>query len=82
MALIAQVVSDNPLATFGLAGLVIAWFMWFVDKLRSELRSLAHRLDGLTRAILMDLLSRDDAGTQAKIMAQQELAKLQAREKE
>lgn len=79
MTTLAQVAVDNPLATFGLAGLVIGWMMIFIDKLRSELRTLSHRIDGMTRALLIDLISRDSIGPLAKQMAREELAKIEAR---
>lgn len=79
MNFIAQIVEANPFAAYGLAGLVIAWFMWFVDKLRNEIRGLAHRIDGLTRALLMDLVSRDSTGPHAKAMASEELRRIDAR---
>lgn len=76
---LAQIVEANPFAAYGLAGLVIAWFMYFTEKLRVELKGLAHRIDGLTRALLMDLMSRDTTGPHAKAMASEELRRLEAR---
>ena len=61
------------------AGIVIGWFMWFTEKLRNELRSLTHRIDGLTRALLMDMVNRDNIGQQTREMCQQEIAKIEAR---
>lgn len=81
IAHLAQIAADNPLASFGLAGIVIAWLFWFFDKLRNEIKLLAHRIDGLTRAMLIDLVSRDGIGIHAKAMAQQELEKIEARAK-
>lgn len=81
IAQIAQVAADNPLTSFGLAGIVIAWLFWFFDKLRGEIKMLAHRIDGMTRALLIDIISRDGIGVHAKVMAQQELEKIEARTK-
>lgn len=77
--ILAQVAETNPLATFGLAGVVIGWMMWFFDKLRSEIKTLTHRIDGLTRALLIDLVSRDNIGPHARQMAQTELTKIEER---
>jgi hypothetical protein len=72
-------VEANPLAAYGLSGIVIAWLFWFFDKLRQEIKLLAHRIDGLTRAMLMDLMSRDSTGPHARELARQELDKIEAR---
>ncbi len=80
MSLIAQMAEANPLAAYGLTGLVLAWMMWFIEKLRGDLKVLAHRIDGLTRALLLDLVSRDNVGAHSKAMAHAELAKVEKRE--
>ncbi len=56
------------------------------EKMQDEMRavavrmdSLAHRIDGLTRAMLMDLVTRDSTGAQTKNQARSEIAKIEAR---
>ncbi len=50
-----------------------------MKKVQDEMRAGAHRVDGLTRALLMDLVSRDSTGIQTKAHARQEIAKIEAR---
>lgn len=78
--ILAQLINDpTPLYTYGPMGIVLAWFMFRGEKLAGEIRSLAHRIDGLTRAMLMDMVNRDTCGDQAKRMAQEEIAKIESR---
>lgn len=76
----AQAVIESPLAQYGLLGTVLAYFMYQGTKLGGEIRSLAHRIDGLTRAMLMDMVNRDGVGSQTKRHAQDALNKIDARE--
>ena len=83
MKFIAQVAAEmNPLAQFGLLGVVLGYFMYQGTKLAGEIRMLAHRIDGMTKALLMDMITREGVGQHAKSEAQQAIAKIQAREKE
>lgn len=59
---------------------VLAWFMLRGEKIVLEIRSLSHRIDGMTKAMLVDVLSRDSCGPSAREMAREMLAKIQARE--
>lgn len=80
LLLMAQAtIEANPLASMGIAGVVIGWMMWFFEKLRQEIKGLAHRIDGLTRAMLMDLISRDSVGPHAKQQARAALSQIEAR---
>lgn len=74
--------STDPLGlllAYGPMGVILAWFMVRGEKLVIEIRSLSHRIDGLTRALLMDLVSRDSVGIQTKAQARAEIAKIDAR---
>lgn len=79
--LIAQIAAEtNPyslLVAYGPMGIMLAWFM-----LRSEraMNNLAHRIDGMTRAMLVDTLSRDNVGHNTRKHAEQQLAKIEARD--
>lgn len=79
--MLSQVAAENGsvLLTYGPMGVVLAWFMWRGEKLGGEIRSLAHRIDGLTRAMLMDMISRDNVGPATKAQAKAEIAKISAR---
>jgi hypothetical protein len=79
---LAQTVAADPsslLLAYGPMGAILAWFMLRGEKLVGEIRGLSHRIDGLTRALLMDLVSRDSVGVQTKAQARAEIAKIEAR---
>lgn len=79
---ISQIATEQGgalLLTYGPMGAILLWFMARGEKLVSEIRSLSHRIDGLTRALLMDMVSRDNVGPATKAQAQQEIAKIEAR---
>ncbi len=67
------------LLAYGPMGVILAWFMIRGEKLVVEIRSLSHRIDGLSKALLMDLVSRDSVGVQTKLQARAEIAKIDAR---
>jgi hypothetical protein len=54
--------------------------MYHGSKLPAEIRSLAHRIDGLTKAMLMDMVTRDNLGPNAREICHKEIAKITARE--
>ena len=85
--LIAQVSSidfSSPLFREGTLGVMLAWFMFrfekWSDRTVKELRTLSHRQDGLTKALLITELSRDTIGEHGKKAAQEMIAKIEARE--
>lgn len=79
-----QVLTDNGtvLLTYGPLGAICAWFMFRAEKVTGELRTLAHRIDGLTRALLVDMTERDTCGINVKRYAREEIAKIEARNTE
>jgi len=91
--LVADISSNVELLTYGPLGVICAWFMGLTvfmgrkfvqetkdssDSMRTEIRTLAHRIDGLTRAMLVDTLSRENVGAVSKKFASEMLAKLEA----
>lgn len=68
------------MVNFGPLGVVLAWFMFRGEKVITEIRSLSHRIDGLTKAMLVDVLSREGTGHTARQMAQEMMAKIEARD--
>ena len=83
MSLLAQA-SDaiqNPqvLFTYGPMGVVLAWFMWRGERLATKIVDLAHRIDGLTKALLVDMIDRDNAGQHVREYAKETIAKIDAR---
>lgn len=82
MHLLAQAVAENPLAAYGLTGSVIAALLYFINGFRTDLKDLAHRLDGLTRALLVDMIERDSIGEKTKAYCRDAIAKIDARNRE
>jgi hypothetical protein len=75
----AAIDPGSILISYGPMGVILGWFMLRAEKLVVEIRSLSHRIDGLTKALLMDLVSRDSVGIQTKTQARAEIAKIEAR---
>lgn len=67
------------LLTYGPLGIVLAWFMLRAEKGFSKIGDLAHRIDGLTRALLMDMVERESSGRAVKEYATKQIAKIDAR---
>ncbi len=89
MGAINSAVAASPetvsiLLTYGPLGIILAWFMLRaeqkLERIPQELRTLGHRLDGLTRALLADVISRDEGDHKAKDIAQKMLSEIEARE--
>ena len=83
LAIIAQIASEianasSPLYTYGPLGVFCAYFMWRGEGFGREIRTLSHRIDGLTRAMLVDALSRENIGPMARKFAQEMLAKIES----
>jgi hypothetical protein len=76
----AQALDSSPiLLAYGPMGLMLAWFMLRGEKLASKVVDLAHRIDGLTKALLVDMVDRDTAGPHVKQYAKETIAKIDAR---
>jgi len=71
----------SVLLTYGPLGIILGWFMLRaeqkLEKIPAELRTLGHRLDGLTRALLADVISRDTGNHKAKEIAQKMLTEIE-----
>jgi hypothetical protein len=81
LAILAQLQDSAPaLYTYGPMGVILAWFMWRGEKLSTEVRSLAHRIDGLTRALLVDMMNRETTGPTARRYAAEAIAQIEARQ--
>jgi len=81
MHFLAQIAQDNGpmLLTYGPLGAICAWFMLRGEKVVAEIRSLSHRIDGLTRALLVDMAERDNIGPRTRDYCHNEIAKIDAR---
>lgn len=70
----------GALLTYGPMGIMLVWLMWRVEerfeKMADRLETLAHRINGMTRAMLADILSRDSSGAAARKIAEEMLTKM------
>jgi len=81
-AFLSQIAAEpgaGVLLTYGPMGVLLLWFMYRDGKIVPEIRSLSHRIDGLTRALLMDMVNRDSTGPATRAAAQAEIAKIEER---
>lgn len=83
--IIAQLAADHEMLYFyGPLGVFCAWLMLRVEKLGgallAEMRIMSHRFDGVQRALLISELNREDCHPSARRAAQEQLAKIEARE--
>lgn len=70
----------SALVVYGPMGAMLLWFMVRFESMVKAFGILSHRIDGVTRAMLLDVASRDSAGPQVKRIAQEMLAKIEARD--
>jgi hypothetical protein len=76
MEYLAQIATDiGPFAQWGAMGLMLWWFMQRVERLLTAVTS---KLDTLSRAILLDVINRENGGLHTKQSAREALAKLDA----
>jgi hypothetical protein len=89
--IIAQVPEINWQAAvfaYGPLGVMCAWLMLrserkfdeLGEKIIAELKVLGHRMNGMTRAMLADVASRETTGTALKTLVHDELRKLESEE--
>lgn len=74
--------SQHVLFAYGPMGVIVAWFMLRGEKLAAKVAELSHRIDGLTKALLVDMIERDNAGPHVREYAQETIAKIDARNAE
>ncbi len=78
--LIAELADNaSPLLTYGPLGAICAWFMFRGEKVAAKIGDLAHRIDGLTKALLVDMVNRENVGVKTKQYAVDTIAKIDAR---
>jgi len=71
---IAQLVEPYELFfRYGLLGVIVGWILF---RLEGRMASIEHKLIGLNRTLLIELLSRETISFMAKKMAEAELEKL------
>lgn len=82
ITIIAQVAQEHSLLySYGPLGIICGWLMWRDERRGNESRSLGHRIDGLTKALLVDMTGRDSCGVATKKYANEAIAAIDARTK-
>lgn len=77
--LLAQVaVHEDLLFAYGPMGIILAWFMFRAEKVAAKIGDLAHRIDGLTKALLIDMVERESS-PKVREYARETIAKIDAR---
>lgn len=79
-ALIAQTGSESPLAlltVYGPMGVMLGWFMFRFERWMTKLN---HKIDGLTRAMLITELGRENAAPHARELAKDMLDKIMSQD--
>ncbi len=81
MNTLAQLANENQaaLTVYGPMGIMLAWFMWRGEKVAGKLADLAHRIDGLTKALLLEMIDRDSLGAGTQKYIHETIAKIDAR---
>lgn len=74
------------LFTYGPLGIVLAWFMLRgetkLERVVDRLDRLAHKIEGVTRAMLADVMSRENSDSRVREIARNMLADLDAQRKD
>lgn len=77
---LAQTAAESPiLLGYGPLGVVCLWLMYRDERRGNESRAVGHRIDGLTKALLVDMTERESCGVNTKRYAREEIAKIEAR---
>ena len=78
---LAQIAAEHSsvLLTYGPMGIILAWFMWRGERMTDKLADLAHRIDGLTKALLVDMVERESSGDATKRFARDAIARIDSR---
>lgn len=72
----AEIADPALVEKYGILGLVLAWFMLRADK---RLAGIEHKIGGLNRTMLIEILSRPSTGEKARQACREELRKVDPR---
>ncbi len=78
---VQEVSSHQAIINNGLLGTVILWLFTRGEKLCNEIKMLANRIDAMTRATLVDVISRESSGPHAQKQAREIMAEIEFRTK-
>lgn len=72
----------NAIVVYGPMALMLYWFMWRAERKSEQvlehLAKLSHRINGITKAMLVDVISRDNYNGAAREAAQRMLGEMEA----
>lgn len=86
MAILAQVAAENPTAlyVYGPLGIMVGWFMWqgtrFAENMKTQIGEVVNRIDTLSKAMMLDVLTRDSSGVHAKSQAREIIAEIDSKQ--
>lgn len=85
---IGEIVLDwsSGLIIYGPLGIICLWFMWRDDQRdkllkemsttsNAEIRGLSHRISGLSKALMLDVVAREGVGERTRKIAEDMLAR-------
>lgn len=70
---IIEQASPDALARYGLFGIVLAWFMFRAEK---RLSGIEHKMGGLNKTMLIEIMSRPTTSVRAQRLCKDELRKI------
>lgn len=82
MHLLAQIADVNPttlLVAYGPMGVMLAWFMWRFEAMIKAFRGLSHQIEGMSKALLVDIMSRPATSGPTRQVAADMLADMERR---
>lgn len=84
MSILAQVAGPevNPmtlLVAYGPMGIMLAWFMWRFEAMIKSFRGLSHQIEGMSKALLVEVMSRPSTTPATRQVATDMLADIERR---
>lgn len=80
--ILAQVADVNPttlLVAYGPMGIMLVWFMWRFEAMIKAFRSLSHQIEGMSKVLLVEVMSRPSTTPATRQVATNLLADMERR---
>lgn len=80
MHFLAQLADVNPttlLVAYGPMGVMLAWFMWRFEAMIKAFRGLSHQIEGMSKTLLVDIMSRPSTSATTRQVATDMLADME-----
>ena len=74
-----EVTPMTLLVAYGPMGVMLAWFMWRFETMIKAFRRLSHQIEGMTKAMLVDVMSRPSTSAPTRKVATDLLAEMELR---